>query len=129
LREYWIKAPSAINSKTLPEYLDNELAEAPLALKLMLAPRNSPHCCFEILVVPLPIMVLVMSATLVAFCVMDHCLMLNKRNVVIYGFQQITFKPFFNSKVTGFQFSLGLLRFWLRDDLSLHKYWLRTSLI
>jgi hypothetical protein len=35
------KAPSAINSKTLPEYLDNELAEAPLALKLMLAPKST----------------------------------------------------------------------------------------
>jgi hypothetical protein len=39
LREYWIQAPSAINSKTLPEYLD-ELAEAPLALK-MLAPKST----------------------------------------------------------------------------------------
>jgi hypothetical protein len=49
LREYWFKAPSAINSKTLPEYLD-ELAEAPLALKLMLAPKIYflIERCFEI---------------------------------------------------------------------------------
>jgi hypothetical protein len=64
--------PSAINSKTLPEYLDNELAEAPLALKLMLAQEIYflIERCFEILVV-FAFMVLVMSATLffVAFCI------------------------------------------------------------
>ena len=108
----WVKfgfnAPSAISSKTLPEYLDKELAEAPLELKLMLAPKKSTSslkAVFEILVVPLPINVLVMSATPFlspsAYGSLSK-VRLNATLGSLWFSTTITFNPFFNSKVNGF---------------------------
>ena len=59
-------APSAISSNIRSEYLDSPLADAPLELKPILAPKKSTSslkASFVVFEVPVPISWLVMLAT------------------------------------------------------------------
>ena len=112
--KFGFNAPSAINSKTLDEYFDNVLAAAPLELKLILAPKKSTSslkAVLEILVVPLPIRVLVISEmpflSPSAYGSLSN-VRLNATLGNLWFSTTITFKPFFNSNVNGFPiFTVG----------------------